>query len=606
MRLSIRLLSLLAVPSILQIFSFTLLGNLEEHAQKQLRIAENARATSTALDLLLNDVYQVLKQHSNERDLELDAIDPSFIPSGLRQLDLDMERLERLTENDEKYAAEIGELRSSVLRIASDYSELIRNFATKRDAGFLERKRMWSVLGKDAHKVTDRTSNLVAREKAIQDEAAKNQQNDSNATKVILYVAALFSCLSILTVSFLVMRGIVSKINVLVENTKLLVNDKNLNEPLTGSDELSLLDQTFHEMAESIRDANYRERAVLYNALDAILVLDEGLQIIKCNPATTKLFRTPERELKRLSIERFIQKDDVSLFRDYFFKARRFSSQPPLEIQIRQPQLPSRHTHWTVRWSEHDGQFFCVAHDLTDRIAAEKLRDEAISMLNHDLRSPLTSIQLTFDLITETLKSGHDIAAVHALVQRGGHNCSRVLALTNELLDWDKYRSGQVKLRRSKCDLAQIILFAGETLEPQFKTKSIDFVADLDSIFVDADGVELERVVLNLLSNSIKFSPANCELRVESCIQGDFGQVCIRDQGPGIDSTKLDKIFDRYFQLEQQRNEGEGAGLGLAICRLIVEMHGGKIWAQSKLGHGSEFFFQIPLYQENNRGKING
>ncbi|CAM5999243.1 unnamed protein product [Sphagnum balticum] len=385
------------------------------------------------------------------------------------------------------------------------------------------------------------------------------------------------------------MRRIVSRINILVENTKLLANSKELNAPLEGSDELSLLDKTFHEMAESIREANYREKAVLENALDAILVLDENLQIAKCNPATVKLFRMPERELKKTSLSCFIQKDEVSLVRDYFNQARNFTSQNPLEIQICPPRLSPVHTLWTTRWSEKDKRFFCVAHDLTERMALERLRDEAISMLNHDLRSPLTSIQLTFDLILETLKTQDSSDKVHSLVERGYQNCSRVLALTNELLDWDKYRSGQVKLRRAKCDLAQIVLVAGETLEPQFKCKSIEFIADLDSVFVDGDGVELERVVLNLLSNSIKFSPFDCELHVRSSIEGDCGQVYIRDQGPGIAATKLDKIFDRYFQLEQQRIEGEGAGLGLAICRLIVEMHGEDLRNSLKvLGHTPE------------------
>lgn len=598
MRLSIKLLGLLALPSIIQLFSFALLGNLEESGQRQLMTAAHARLVSNALDNLLLDVYQTLRQHSNERDLELDAKNPWVLPIHFRKLDSDIRSLEVLVANDESYLSDIRELRSMIIKITAFYTELVKNFAAKKNAGFVERKSMWAVLAYYSRQVTTRTSELFDRERAVEDAAARDQQKNRNTTRTVLYVAALVSFISILAVSLLVMRRIVDRINVLVENTKLLANDKKLNAPLEGSDELSLLDKTFHEMAESIREANYRERAVLLNALDAILVLDENLQIVKCNPATIKLFRTTEKDLTEDSISHFVRSDQVSLLKNYFDSARSFASQNPLQLQICPPHLSPVDTLWTTRWSEKDKRFFCVAHDVTERVAIEKLRDEAISMLNHDLRSPLTSIQLSFELILQTLKSTEAGEEVRLLVERSYRSCSKLLDLTNELLDWDRYRSGQVKLRRSKCDLAQIVLVVGENLEPQFKSKSIKFIADLDSVFVDGDGVELERVVLNLLSNCIKFSPPGSSIQAKCSVEGDYGQVSIRDEGPGIAETKLDKIFDRYFQLEQQKSGGEGFGLGLAICRLIVEMHGGKIWAQSKMGKGSEFLFQIPICQK--------
>jgi histidine kinase len=143
--------------------------------------------------------------------------------------------------------------------------------------------------------------------------------------------------------------------------------------------------------------------------------------------------------------------------------------------------------------------------------------------------------------------------------------------------------------------MAQIAMVAEEETAAASRAKGISVDSDQAGIFVLADGQRLEQVLVNLLSNAIRFSPEGGKIRISASQRDGFAEVCVEDEGTGIPVDQLNTIFDRYKQVGDNREVREGSGLGLTICKALVELHGGRIWAEIGDQKGSRFKFTVPL-----------
>ncbi|MCC6980853.1 MAG: HAMP domain-containing histidine kinase [Candidatus Melainabacteria bacterium] len=225
---------------------------------------------------------------------------------------------------------------------------------------------------------------------------------------------------------------------------------------------------------------------------------------------------------------------------------------------------------------------------------AKQRKQEVYSMITHDLRSPLTSLKIVFDL----LKMGH----LGSLNEKGSERIKsadylvgRMVNLTNDLLDVEKFESGVFDLRLERVALSKLFEDCAVSIKAKLETKKIELVVFPSDLIVLCDPDRILRVLTNLADNAVKFSSQESKIELAGSQTESLIEISVKDYGKGIPETHLEKIFERFSQVSRDDEAKQGgSGLGLAICKAIVEAHGGSIRVESKAGEGSRFIFTLP------------
>ncbi len=241
--------------------------------------------------------------------------------------------------------------------------------------------------------------------------------------------------------------------------------------------------------------------------------------------------------------------------------------------------------------------FFALTTDISDRKAIERMKDEFISVVSHELRTPLTSIHSALKILA-TGRLGSLTNDGQQMLEIADENTDRLVRLVNNVLDLQRIESGAVTMERQICNVADLMVTATEAMQAMAQQHDIQLSTAPIELEIWADADYIVQALTNLLSNAIKFSyPEGHVWLTADVLPNRQLQFTIRDQGPGIPSEQLERIFDRFHQVDSSdaRKKG-GTGLGLTICRKIIEQHGGRIWAESTVGEGSRFIFTVPVF----------
>jgi signal transduction histidine kinase len=223
----------------------------------------------------------------------------------------------------------------------------------------------------------------------------------------------------------------------------------------------------------------------------------------------------------------------------------------------------------------------------------DRTKAEFFSQISHDLRSPLSSIQLASQLVRRdpvTPKQEHWLEIIHS-------SSGTLLRLTQHILDLSKIRSGMLQLDPARVDLRLLVEHAVMELQPVATDKQVGVSVALPvpSLEIVCDGERVRQVLANLLSNAIRFTPPGGEIRVEGRVEGAEVILDVADTGIGIPAAELPHVFEPYRQAHSGKG---GTGLGLAIVKGLVEAHGGRVWVESREGEGSCFHVALPREQK--------
>jgi len=235
----------------------------------------------------------------------------------------------------------------------------------------------------------------------------------------------------------------------------------------------------------------------------------------------------------------------------------------------------------------------------------DEMKSEFVSVASHELRTPLAAIKNAVQLMLQgrTGEINENQAKFLSMAER---NINRLTGILNSLLDLSRIESGNIRLKFEELDLRGPIEFILSSLKPQADARSIQFKMDIpeELPLVYGDRDKLEQILTNLVGNAIKFTPEGGEISVSAKPFEEEGMVAIsvRDSGLGIPADQLDKIFEKFHQVEDSlRRSITGTGLGLAITKGLVEAQQGKIWVESEVGKGSTFTFTLPMSQGEKR-----
>ncbi|MBS1953725.1 MAG: HAMP domain-containing histidine kinase [Cyanobacteria bacterium SZAS-4] len=229
-----------------------------------------------------------------------------------------------------------------------------------------------------------------------------------------------------------------------------------------------------------------------------------------------------------------------------------------------------------------------------ERLEVERVKQQFVSMISHDLRTPLSAVKSTLELLGAGALGALSEKA-QLKVTRAEDNLRHTMDLINNLLDLEKMESGRMELDLKHTELQPILDRCTEAVSALADRKAILVKSAQTQAAVMADERRLSQLIINLLGNAIKFSPEKSEIDIEIKSTKSMTKISIIDQGPGIPTAQKDLIFDRYHQTgTDEAARVEGTGLGLAICKAIAEGHNGSIGVDSLEGKGSTFWFSVP------------
>ncbi len=226
------------------------------------------------------------------------------------------------------------------------------------------------------------------------------------------------------------------------------------------------------------------------------------------------------------------------------------------------------------------------------QVKAEQLRNSLLSSVSHDLRTPLATITGAASTIMEgstslTVEKCRDMASEIF------HESERLNRLVGNLLDMTKVQSGNLKVRKEWCPIDEIIGAALSYVDDRLSGRQVRILIPSELPLIPVDSILIQQVLVNLLENALKYTPAGSELVLRASVSDQVAQIEVADRGSGIPPAHIEKIFEKFFR--EEASDRTGVGLGLAICSGIVEAHGGKIWVENRAGGGAVFKFTLPI-----------
>ncbi len=244
-----------------------------------------------------------------------------------------------------------------------------------------------------------------------------------------------------------------------------------------------------------------------------------------------------------------------------------------------------------------DWSALVVFHDLTDVKRAEQMRRDFVANVSHELRTPLASIRA----VLETLETGAlaDPAAARDFIARAQTEVDRLTAMVAELLELSRIESGEFPMSFEPVGVGNAVTEAVERLRSQADRLGVRMCAEIEPgiELVLGDSERIERAVVNLVQNALKFSQPGGEVRVSATQSEGIVRIAVSDNGAGIDQRDLSRIFERFYKADNSRRT-DGSGLGLALVKHTAEAHGGSVSVASELGHGSTFTISLPALAE--------
>jgi signal transduction histidine kinase/CheY-like chemotaxis protein len=230
----------------------------------------------------------------------------------------------------------------------------------------------------------------------------------------------------------------------------------------------------------------------------------------------------------------------------------------------------------------------------------DKMKSEFVSTVSHELRTPLCIFK---NILSNAMAgvSGPITPKLRENLEMAQTSVERLTRIISDFLDISKIEAGQMKLDREVCFMQDLVSEVAKSLKPLAQAKKISIAMNIPKtpVFSEVDRDKITQVLINIVGNAIKFIPVRGDIYVNMTdyLQTDYFDVCVRDNGPGMSRQEVEKIFDRFVQAKILKGPGEhGTGLGLSIAKEIIQLHGGRIWAESEPGKGCAFYFRLNKY----------
>ena len=394
---------------------------------------------------------------------------------------------------------------------------------------------------------------------------------------------------------------------------RLAAGDYTIRVPERGSDELGILAREFNSMAEQLKkfDSLHVDRllsekskteAILNGIDDGIVLVDPELRVLDMNPAAAALlgmsWTGPSR---KPHLSEVIHSEKLTSEARSVSGGADPSNSPEEDRTLEIERGNSRiHLLFSAIPLEHSGTSLpgcvIVLRDVTRTHELDRVKSEFVMAAAHELRTPITSIGMSVDLLVDHCSDAMS-PRDRELLEAAHDEVHRLKSLVNDLLDLSRIEAGRIDLEVESVPVRLLFDRVERIFEGQFSQKKIRLSAELpgDDLEVKADPNKIAWVLSNLVPNAMRYVPEGTgRISLGARRIGGSVQVSVADNGPGIPADHQTRIFQKFVQLDADGKAG-GSGLGLAICREVIRASGGTIWVESEPGEGTTFVFTLPV-----------
>lgn len=440
---------------------------------------------------------------------------------------------------------------------------------------------------------------LLAAESEMKASAPAEMHSIRILVAMVLFTGIAISIMMSAAGLYLFSTSVLRRLRILEENAQLLAIRAPFKESAPGKDEIGELNYALERANIVLTETRRKELVILDVAADVICSLDKRYRFTAIGAGARPGWGY----------------DPDDLLGDSFFSLLVQDSKEPSRLALEQIALSAADMEfesgliskdgsvkdilWKVSWSKQNQSFYCVAHDISERRAAERMKQRFISIASHDLRTPLSSISATLSVLAAG-KRGPLPERTQEVLHQTEASLERLMDLIRDLLDLEKLEAGKVVMELNCVSALDVCMAACDSVEFLARSLHIDIVKPYSDSALLADERSLVRVLINLLSNAIKFSPRGSTVTVTIKNLGTVTEIGVTDQGPGISAADQEIIFEKFRQSRIKTDTPvKGTGLGLAIAKLIAEARHGQIGIESQPGNGSRFYIQIPNFEDN-------
>ena len=446
--------------------------------------------------------------------------------------------------------------------------------------------------------------NYIVMLKQIEDISVNNVEmielinNQLNQTKIILAVSTGAYVLVSIFLGFFISRSLVSPMKKLIKSAEKIASGENIEIEKTKKvdNEVGDLTNAFSimttELKQKFNEVDRQKRqieTILLHMTDGIIAFDMEGKIIHINPAAKELLSITEKEDTFEKVFRKL-KLDINMEKIIYLENWTSTEQRKNvgEKYINMLFAPFK--------DENDmpGGIMVLIQDITEHVKLDNMRKEFVADVSHELKTPITSIMGYADTL---LEGEYDKETQNRFLNVIATEARRMAKLVTDLLTLSRYDSKKIKVEETEFDLGELVKRCQEKLRFEIEKKNHSMecfvTASVPPVEADKDGIE--RVVLNILSNAIKYTPDNGTIKVYVGFVYNDAYIKVIDNGVGIPKDDLNRIFDRFYRVDKARTrELGGTGLGLSIAKEILNQNKGSIDIKSEVGKGTEVVIRLP------------
>lgn len=354
------------------------------------------------------------------------------------------------------------------------------------------------------------------------------------------------------------------------------------------------------QVEKNLRTNEERLTQILETMAEGVVIVDRERKMTYANPMAKKLMG-----IRSVEGGKYEQEDWAVLFvngstlpvKDYPTETTMRTGNPVYDYEIAVQPDEGERFYISINAAplrDSDEQIIgaiATFMDVTNRRKAIQQKDDFISVASHELRTPVTSLQASLQLMYK-MKDRLDSPMMPKLILQANKSMDKMRTLIDDLLNATNMTEGQLQLKKSWINLPDLVKDCCHEIRSEGKYE-ISILCE-DEVKVYADAHKIEQVMVNFISNAAKYAPESREIKVCITQEPEIIKVAVSDQGPGIPSAKIPYIFDRYYRVNNGGSQYSGLGLGLYICSQIIYKHGGDIGVESEIGQGSTFWFTLP------------
>lgn len=584
--LSLRAKGILVVslPAILNLACLATLLSIKDEAERQVE-KQLFGASLGALTARLEHDYNsaatsASKFHSSRSDGARSKLERS-----LKDLGEDERQLYSLMENKPEAAILLAQYKKDA-GLARDFLNNILYGVSTHYGGDLaprifqsEGQRLIGNMLEDSSKLSKLSTDSLQA-------GRESSQTRALLTNLLIATMAGNVALAFLLALFL-SNDIGKRIAVVRKNALALASGEKLSAPLLPGDEISELDKSLHISARALQEAKRKESALVDNAVDVLCSLDSQLKFTRVSSAAGRVWGYEPEELIGMRFIRLLSADCTDSAVKVIDKVMAEETVENIDARITKPDGKVLDVRIAAYWSALEKSLYCVVRDVTREKEFERIKQRLMDTVAHDLRSPISSIKTVLESLSSGLLGALSDKALER-ISKAEISSDRLLRLINDLLDYDKFESGQFTLNIKEQSMRDIIDGALLSIDSLIEDKQLKVEVAGDDLAVRADADRMTQVLVNLLSNAVKYSPEKGTLKIDIVAKEKAALIEITDQGPGIADDFKPQVFERFKSTEK------GTGLGLPIARQIVEAHEGEIGLRDATkGGGSVFWFTL-------------